>query len=160
MDLKKATRKRLEERGINIEGLIALLQEQPKEKKMKPARLNEEQSDLALENKVKNIMYQLNGPVYLKGYQYTADAIIMAVKDKSVIENMTKRIYSGVAKMHNTTYSCVERNIRHWIEIAWSRSTEEEQKEFFGATVNPLKGKPTNSEFIATIANYIRMGGE
>lgn len=160
MDIKEATRKRLKELGISVEGLNALLKEQSKKNTVNHAPLNEEQSDIALEIKVKNIMHRLGGPAHIKGHQYTADAIIMVVNDKNVIKSMTKCVYPGVAEKNNATPKAVERSIRHWIAVAWSRSTEEEQSEFFGASVSPLKSKPTNSEFIATIADYILMGGE
>lgn len=160
MDIKETTRKRLEELGISVEGLIALLKEQPKENTMKTAPLNEEQSQITLEIKVKNIMHRLGGPANIKGHQYTADAIVMVVSNRDLIDAVTKEIYPKVAEKNNTTPSRVERAIRHWIEVAWGRSIEEEQRKIFGATVSPIKSKPTNSEFIATIADYIRMGGE
>jgi len=160
MDIKEATRKRLEELGISVEGLIAMIKEQSEENTVKPAPLNEEQSKIALEIKVKNIMHRLGGPAHIKGHQYTADAIVLVVGNRDFLNAVTKEIYPKVAEKNNTTPSRVERAIRHWIDVAWSRSTEEEQREFFGATVSPTKSKPTNSEFIATIADYIRMGGE
>ena len=160
MDIKEATRKRLGELGISVEGLIALLKEQSEGTDAKPAPLAGKVSNVALEIKVKNIMHRLGGPAHIKGHQYTADAIVLVVGNRDFLNAVTKEIYPKVAEKNNTTPSRVERAIRHWIDVAWSRSTEEEQREFFGATVSSIKGKPTNSEFIATIADYVRMGGE
>ena len=96
------------------------------------------------------------GP-HIKGYHYLRDAILMAIEDMDVLNAVTKVLYPTVAKMHQTTASRVERAIRHAIEVAWSRGKLDTLDELFGYTVNGGKGKPTNSEFIALIADTIRL---
>ena len=110
-----------------------------------------------LEVVVTEIIHQLGVPAHIKGYHYLRDAIIMAVDDMDVLNAVTKVLYPTVAKMHQTTASRVERAIRHAIEVAWSRGKLDTLDELFGYTVNGGKGKPTNSEFIALIADTIRL---
>ena len=159
MDIKEATRKRLEELGISVEGLIALMNK-PEETEAKPVPFNEGISEVALEIKVKNILHRLGGPSHIKGYQYATDAIVMAVCNRNFIDSVTKEIYPKVAEKNDTEPSRVERASRHFVEVSWSRSSEEDQRKIFGAAVSSIKGRPTNSEFIATIADYVRLGGE
>jgi len=110
-----------------------------------------------LEVEVTNIMHEIGVPAHIKGYQYLRDAIMMVVKDLDVINSITKLLYPSIAKEYNTTPSRVERAIRHAIEVAWSRGQVEAIDALFGYTVNLGKGKPTNSEFIAMIADKLRL---
>ena len=106
---------------------------------------------------ISDIMRQIGVPAHIKGYQYLRDAIIMSVKDMDMLNSITKILYPTIAKMHQTTPSRVERAIRHAIEVAWSRGKMDTIDELFGYTVSNGKGKPTNSEFIALIADRIRL---
>lgn len=110
-----------------------------------------------LENRVTNMLHEIGIPAHIKGYHYLRDAIIMAVDDMDVLNAITKVLYPTIAKMHQTTASRVERAIRHAIEVAWSRGKLDTLDELFGYTVSNGKGKPTNSEFIALIADTIRL---
>jgi len=110
-----------------------------------------------LEVEVTNIMHEIGVPAHIKGYQYLRDAIMMVVKDLDVINSITKLLYPSIAKEYNTTPSRVERAIRHAIEVAWSRGQVDTIDSLFGYTVNLGKGKPTNSEFIAMVADKLRL---
>ena len=110
-----------------------------------------------LETRVTDMIHEIGIPAHIKGYHYLRDAIIMAVDDMDVLNAITKVLYPTIAKMHKTTASRVERAIRHAIEVAWSRGKLDTLDELFGYTVSNGKGKPTNSEFIALIADTIRL---
>ena len=110
-----------------------------------------------LEALVTNMIHEIGVPAHIKGYQYLREAIIMSVKDTSVLSSITKILYPSIAKSFGTTSSRVERAIRHAIEVAWSRGKMETLDGLFGYTINTGKGKPTNSEFIALIADKIRL---
>lgn len=110
-----------------------------------------------LEQDVTDIIHEIGVPAHIKGYQYLREAIMMSVKDPSMISSITKVLYPTIAKQFQTTSSRVERAIRHAIEVAWSRGKMETLDALFGYTVNTGKGKPTNSEFIALIADRIRL---
>ena len=110
-----------------------------------------------LEMDVTNVIHEIGVPAHIKGYQYLRDAIIMSVNDMEMLNSITKILYPTIAKKHQTTPSRVERAIRHAIEVAWSRGKLDAIDEMFGYTVNSGKGKPTNSEFIALIADKIRL---
>ena len=110
-----------------------------------------------LEKDVTDMIHEIGIPAHIKGYHYLRDAIIMAVDDMDVLNAITKVLYPTIAKMHQTTASRVERAIRHAIEVAWSRGKLDTLDELFGYTVSNGKGKPTNSEFIALIADTIRL---
>lgn len=110
-----------------------------------------------LETDVTNIIHEIGVPAHIKGYQYLRDAIMMSVDDTEMLGSITKQLYPSIAKLHKTTPSRVERAIRHAIEVAWSRGKMETINELFGYTVNGGKGKPTNSEFVALIADKIRL---
>ncbi|KNY26758.1 sporulation transcription factor Spo0A [Pseudobacteroides cellulosolvens] len=110
-----------------------------------------------LEAEVTSIMHEIGVPAHIKGYQYLRDAIIMVVKDLDVINSITKQLYPSIAREYNTTPSRVERAIRHAIEVAWSRGQVDTIDSLFGYTVNLGKGKPTNSEFIAMVADKLRL---
>ncbi|HIY18192.1 MAG TPA: sporulation transcription factor Spo0A, partial [Candidatus Blautia avistercoris] len=110
-----------------------------------------------LERNVTNIIHEIGVPAHIKGYQYLRDAIILSVNDMEMLNSITKILYPTIAKKHQTTSSRVERAIRHAIEVAWSRGKMDTIDELFGYTVSTGKGKPTNSEFIALIADKIRL---
>ena len=103
------------------------------------------------------MIHEIGIPAHIKGYHYLRDAIMMAVEDMDVLNAITKILYPTVAKKHRTTSSRVERAIRHAIEVAWSRGKIDVLDELFAYTVSYGKGKPTNSEFIALIADTIRL---
>ena len=110
-----------------------------------------------LEQDVTDMIHEIGVPAHIKGYQYLREAIMMAVKDIDMLNSITKVLYPTIAKRFQTTPSRVERAIRHAIEVAWSRGRMETLDALFGYTVNTGKGKPTNSEFIALIADRIRL---
>ena len=111
-----------------------------------------------LETLVTNMIHEIGIPAHIKGYHYLRDAIMMAVEDMDVLNAITKILYPTVAKRYQTTSSRVERAIRHAIEVAWNRGKLDILDNLFGYTVNHGKGKPTNSEFIALVADTIRLG--
>ncbi|MBE5040358.1 sporulation transcription factor Spo0A [Oscillospiraceae bacterium DSM 107454] len=110
-----------------------------------------------METMVTEIIHEIGIPAHIKGYQYLRHAIMMAVDDLDIINSITKELYPTVAKDFNTTPSRVERAIRHAIEVAWDRGDTDVLNSFFGYTIANSKGKPTNSEFIAMIADKLRL---
>ncbi len=116
-----------------------------------------ETPQMNLEARVTDMIHEIGIPAHIKGYHYLRDAIIMAIEDMDVLNAITKVLYPTVAKHHQTTASRVERAIRHAIEVAWSRGKIDTLDNLFGYTVSNGKGKPTNSEFIALIADTIRL---
>ena len=110
-----------------------------------------------LEASITMYIQQLGVPAHIKGYQYIRDAITLVVEDMEAINSITKLLYPTVAKHYSTTASRVERAIRHAIEVAWDRGNPDVLSDFFGYTILGSKGKPTNSEFIALIADKIRL---
>ncbi|MBR2742897.1 MAG: sporulation transcription factor Spo0A [Clostridia bacterium] len=129
-----------------------------KDKKRRDARIIfSDEGELSLEAQVTKIMHELGVPAHIKGYQYMREAIIMAVEDMDVINAITKLLYPSVAKRFSTTPSRVERAIRHAIEVAWDRGDIDALDGIFGYTIQNEKGKPTNSEFIAMIADKLRL---
>jgi len=110
-----------------------------------------------IEAMVTSIIHEIGVPAHIKGYQYLREAIIIAVNDMDVINAITKVLYPQVAKTFQTTPSRVERAIRHAIEVAWDRGDLDTLQRFFGYTVSNTKGKPTNSEFIALIADKLQL---
>lgn len=110
-----------------------------------------------LEADVTEIIHEIGVPAHIKGYQYLRDAIMMSVNDPEMLNSITKLLYPTIAKNHKTTPSRVERAIRHAIEVAWSRGKMDTLNALFGYTVSNGKGKPTNSEFVALIADRIRL---
>ena len=111
--------------------------------------------DAALEVQISNLMRQLGIPAHLKGYQYLRKAIIMAMKDPAVMDGVTKILYPDIAKCYGTTASCVERAMRKAIAVAWERGNIDFLQYYFGCTKKPQMAKPTNSEFIATVADIL-----
>ena len=106
---------------------------------------------------VTNIIHEVGVPAHIKGYQYLREAIMMVVNDIDVINQITKQLYPEIAAKYNTTPSRVERAIRHAIEVAWGRGQTDTVENIFGYTISAAKGKPTNSEFIAMIADKLRL---
>ena len=111
----------------------------------------------SMEAEITQTIHEIGVPAHIKGYQYLRDAILMSVSDTEMLGAITKRLYPNIAKKHQTTPSRVERAIRHAIEVAWSRGKVDTIEELFGYTVSDRKGKPTNSEFIALLADKIRL---
>lgn len=126
-------------------------------RKVQPYEKREELKERNLEADVTAIIHEIGVPAHIKGYQYLREAIIMSVNDIEMLNSITKILYPTIAKKYQTTASRVERAIRHAIEVAWSRGKMDTIDELFGYTINNGKGKPTNSEFIALIADRIRL---
>ena len=113
--------------------------------------------DDSIEALVTNIIHEVGVPAHIKGYQYLREAIIMVINDIDVINQITKCLYPQIAEKFHTTPSRVERAIRHAIEVAWGRGQQDVVENIFGYTISAAKGKPTNSEFIAMIADKLRL---
>ncbi len=116
------------------------------------------EQDEPLETQITRILHNIGIPAHIKGYSYLRNAIIMTVDDPDIINYVTKSLYPAVAKSYGTTTSRVERAIRHAIEVAWDRGDIETLNSYFGYTISRQRGKPTNSEFIAMIADKLRLG--
>ena len=127
------------------------------ETKLQQTETMKPQKNRDLEQDVTDIIHEIGVPAHIKGYQYLREAIMMSVNDPVMISSITKLLYPTIAKRFQTTTSRVERAIRHAIEVAWSRGRMETLDALFGYTINTGKGKPTNSEFIALIADKIRL---
>ncbi len=110
-----------------------------------------------IEAQVTKIIHQIGVPAHIKGYQYLRTAIIMTIDEGEIINSVTKVLYPSVAKKYQTTTSRVERAIRHAIEVAWDRGDVDILNSYFGYTIQNSRGKPTNSEFIAMIADNLRL---
>ena len=110
-----------------------------------------------MESQVTKIIHQIGVPAHIKGYQYLRSAILMTIDDNEIINSVTKVLYPTVAKKYQTTTSRVERAIRHAIEVAWDRGDVDTLNSYFGYTIHNSRGKPTNSEFIAMIADNLRL---
>ena len=110
-----------------------------------------------IETQVTKIIHQIGVPAHIKGYQYLRTAILLTVNDSDIINSVTKILYPSVAKKYQTTTSRVERAIRHAIEVAWDRGDVDTLNSYFGYTIQNNRGKPTNSEFIAMIADNLRL---
>ncbi len=111
----------------------------------------------SLEMRITQTLHQIGVPAHIKGYQYLREAILMSIEDPESINAVTKLLYPGVAKKYSTTSSRVERAIRHAIEVAWDRGDVEVLNSYFGYTIQSQRGKPTNSEFVAMIADKFRL---
>ena len=118
---------------------------------------DERGSSSDIESQVTKIIHQIGVPAHIKGYQYLRSAIMMTIDDSDVINSVTKVLYPTVAKKYQTTTSRVERAIRHAIEVAWDRGDIDTLNSYFGYTIQNSRGKPTNSEFIAMIADNLRL---
>ena len=141
---------------FNISSLIGHIESLLKMKKRasgQPSAL--ENADM--EAQVTKIIHQIGVPAHIKGYQYLRSAILMTIEDSDIINSVTKVLYPTVAKKYQTTTSRVERAIRHAIEVAWDRGDVDTLNSYFGYTIQNSRGKPTNSEFIAMIADNLRL---
>lgn len=116
---------------------------------------NSEPSSPGLRVQVTSILHEIGVPAHIKGYHYLRDSIIMAIESPDIINAVTKQLYPSVAKQYNTTSSRVERAIRHAIEVAWDRGDVDVLNSYFGYTIHNGRGKPTNSEFVAMIADKL-----
>lgn len=119
----------------------------------RPARGSVDSDELT----VTEILHQIGVPAHIKGYQFLRDAILLTMDDSEYINAVTKRLYPEIAKKNGTTASRVERAIRHAIEVAWDRGDVDTLNRYFGYTIHNLRGKPTNSEFIAMISDKMRL---
>lgn len=129
----------------------------PQQKSSTIAALAPQAKELDLESLVTEFIHELGVPAHIKGYQYIRTAIMMVVNDMDMLNFITKQLYPAIAKKYGTTSSRVERAIRHSIEVAWNRGKPQTMDEIFGYTIDTGKGKPTNSEFIAMVADRIRL---
>jgi len=110
-----------------------------------------------IETQVTKMIHQIGVPAHIKGYQYLRTAIILVIQDSNIINSVTKQLYPSIGKAFSTTSSRVERAIRHAIEVAWDRGDYDTITEIFGYTIQSARGKPTNSEFIAMVADNLRL---
>lgn len=148
--------KPFDEKAISdrIKSLMKInIKERPKE----IAGVEKSENNVSVEKDVTAIMHEIGVPAHIKGHQYLRSAILMAVENSEILGGVTKSLYPKVAEKYNTTPSRVERAIRHAIEVAWGRGRLDTLQNVFGYTVNLGKGKPTNSEFIAMIADKMRL---
>ena len=116
-----------------------------------------EEHPAELKNLVTSVIHEIGVPAHIKGYQFLRDAILLTMNEPEYINAVTKRLYPEIAKKNGTTASRVERAIRHAIEVAWDRGDVDTLNSYFGYTIHNLRGKPTNSEFIAMIADKMRL---
>jgi two-component system response regulator (stage 0 sporulation protein A) len=128
-----------------------------KRKQNSAEQANDDHLSPDIEAQVTKIIHQIGVPAHIKGYQYLRTAILLTVKDSDIINSVTKILYPTVAKKYQTTTSRVERAIRHAIEVAWDRGDVDTLNSYFGYTIQNTRGKPTNSEFIAMIADNLRL---
>ena len=128
-----------------------------KSKNKVSALQNDAMLNTDMEAQVTKIIHQIGIPAHIKGYQYLRSAILMTINDTDIINSVTKVLYPAVAKKFQTTTSRVERAIRHAIEVAWDRGDVDTLNSYFGYTIQNARGKPTNSEFIAMIADNLRL---
>ena len=127
------------------------------ERQSREQESKEKELTFDLEKDVTDMIHEIGVPAHIKGYQYLREAIMMSVEDPDMLGSITKVLYPTIAKRYQTTSSRVERAIRHAIEVAWNRGKMETLDNLFGYTISTGKGKPTNSEFIALIADRIRL---
>ena len=120
-------------------------------------KIEDEKEKDNLEALVTNLIHEVGVPAHIKGYQYLREAIIMSINDINSVNQITKILYPDIAKKYHTTPSRVERAIRHSIEVAWGRGNQKTVESIFGYTISANRGKPTNSEFIAMIADKLRI---
>ena len=144
----------------NMESLCEHIRTLVRNRSVEPiesAERAEENRNADMEAQVTKIIHQIGVPAHIKGYQYLRTAILLTVKDSDIINSVTKILYPSVAKKYQTTTSRVERAIRHAIEVAWDRGDVDTLNSYFGYTIQNTRGKPTNSEFIAMIADNLRL---
>lgn len=122
-----------------------------------PAETSAKPNSTDLEVMITEVIHQIGVPAHIKGYHYLRESIRLSIEDPEMINSVTKLLYPTVAKTYNTTSSRVERAIRHAIEVAWDRGDVDTLNAYFGYTIHNSRGKPTNSEFIAMIADKLRL---
>ena len=110
-----------------------------------------------LRKEITKLLRTLGVPAHVLGYEYSREAILIALGNKGILKEMTKGLYPKIAQIFNTTPSRVERAIRHAVELAWDRGDLDTLHKFFGFTVSSKKGKPTNSEFLSALADHLRL---
>ena len=128
-----------------------------RQKDIPAAAIQKDDHGSDIETQVTQIIHQIGVPAHIKGYQYLRTAILLTIQDSDIINSVTKVLYPSVAKKYQTTTSRVERAIRHAIEVAWDRGDVDTLNSYFGYTIQNNRGKPTNSEFIAMIADNLRL---
>lgn len=138
-----------------IDRVIALTGFNSQSSAMENRRLVSKTMDL--EMMITEVIHQIGVPAHIKGYHYLRESIRLSIENQEMINSVTKLLYPTVAKMFNTTSSRVERAIRHAIEVAWDRGDVDTLNSYFGYTIHNSRGKPTNSEFIAMIADKLRL---
>ena len=136
---------------------IEVLGNEKRKEEPKPEVPTADDGDHEIETQVTKIIHQIGIPAHIKGYQYLRTAILLTIRDNEIINSVTKILYPSVAKKYQTTTSRVERAIRHAIEVAWDRGDIDTLNSYFGYTIQNSRGKPTNSEFIAMIADNLRL---
>ena len=149
-DEKEALITSLEEKlGCPLSTLAELLQE--------TLASSPQKEENSLTEEVSSIMHELGIPAHLVGYTYIRECILKTIEDPDIMRHVTSGLYPYIAVQNNTTVNRVERGIRTAIEIAWNRGNTEVMQKIFGYSVSFDKGKPTNSEFIAMVADYLQM---
>ncbi len=128
--------------------------------KIKPKTKPPVKRSLYPEEEVTDMLHEIGIPAHIKGHLYLREAIMAVIEEIELLGSITKELYPRIAKNHDTTNSRVERAIRHAIEVAWQRNNIDVIKTFFGYTINTQKGRPTNSEFIAMVADRIRLNNK
>ncbi len=152
--------RKMEQDGCTISDLIATLEDLPKHGESSSATANAQAWErVSLKMRISNILIELGMPHHIRGYRYTKAAITLVYEDPNVLNSITKVFYPTVAQKFGTTWECVERAIRHAIESVWKRCDTDVLKKYFGNIVGSDKNKPTNSEFIAMLAEYLRLHG-
>lgn len=140
-----------------VKGKLEIVKKEKNTNFIKDSNLTCGITSRVLETEVTNIIHEIGVPAHIKGYQFLRDGIILVINDIEILNSITKSLYPSIASKYDTTSSRVERAIRHAIEVAWSRGKMETLDNLFGYTINHGKGKPTNSEFIALIADKLRL---
>ncbi len=143
--------------GSLIGHIESLTGQKPQARQLNAGNERKDRSEIDIETQVTKIIHQIGVPAHIKGYQYLRTAILMTIADSNIINSVTKILYPSVAKKYSTTTSRVERAIRHAIEVAWDRGDVDTLNAYFGYTIQNTRGKPTNSEFIAMIADNLRL---
>ncbi|MBE6048447.1 MAG: sporulation transcription factor Spo0A [Clostridium sp.] len=149
--------KRIREMFSTVEASEVVAQKAPQMPIIQREAAATSRGPIDLETEITSIIHEVGVPAHIKGYMYLREAITMVVNDMELLSAVTKELYPSIAKKYNTTASRVERAIRHAIEVAWGRGQVEAINKLFGYTVHGDKGKPTNSEFIAIIADKLRL---
>ena len=149
----KAVLKACRDNGVTMEDVLLAYAEMVEEKE----DVNSSKQQTDLETEVSEMLREIGVPANLKGYRYVRTGIIMSVEDPTVLGQLTKVLYPAIAKEFKSTTSRVERAIRHAIEVAWNRGDMDVLNKYFGYTIDMDRGKPTNAEFIAMIADKISL---